>query len=63
MIENRELGVVKNDEDSFQWASEAYKNDREFMFEAVKINELSLQWASKSIQNDKEFLLNCVSQN
>ena len=37
-------------------ASEIFKNDKEFILEAVKLNGLALEYADDNLRKDKEYL-------
>ena len=57
------LNEIKWNPHVLESKSSEYKNDKEFMLEAVAANWQSLQYASKKLRKDKELVYEAVKQN
>lgn len=57
------LAILNHSVDSFNYASEELKSNRDFVLEAVNIKGSALKYVSKELKSDKEIVISAIKNN
>ena len=57
------LAILNHSVDSFNYASEELKSNRDFVLEAVNIKGIALKYVSTELKSDKEIVISAIKNN